>query len=242
MIPSAGAERERLAALSPNFSSHDGFNARLIDMRFESLAPYLKAAASCVELGASDGRMTRLIAEVVPDVTAVDGSETYVAAIRSELPHVHAVCSLFEDYDPGRRFDVVVLGHVLEHVEDPVAVLSRARALLRPGARALVTVPNAHSLHRQLGVAMGRLRSVTDLGEADRRIGHRRVYTRAALVADIERAGLRAQRTSGVFLKPLSNAQMERFAAPVVRGLYECGKRHPEMCAELLVVAVDGGA
>lgn len=231
-------ETARLDAITASFSSDDGLNARIIDYRFDAIAPFLTGASSCVELGCADGRMTRRLAAAVADLTAVDGALEYVEAVRASLPEITAVHSLFEHYEPGRRFDTVVLGHVLEHVADPVALLARVRGLLAPGGRALLTVPNANSIHREVGVALGILASVTELGEADVRIGHRRVYTRESLVADVHAAGLAVEHVDGVFLKPLSNGQIERdWSDELIDAFNAVGRRHPEICAELLVVA-----
>jgi len=48
-------------------------------------------------------------------------------------------------------------GHVLEHVDDPVAVLRLVKSWLKPGGRVLAAVPNARSIHRQAAVIMGLL-------------------------------------------------------------------------------------
>ena len=45
------------------------------------------------------------------------------------------------DFEPGRRYDLVLMLDLLEHVDDPGAVLRRGRELLRPGGRLVVTVP-----------------------------------------------------------------------------------------------------
>ncbi|NBR68254.1 MAG: methyltransferase domain-containing protein, partial [Actinobacteria bacterium] len=49
------------------------------------------------------------------------------------------------------------MGHVLEHVLDPLDAVQRAYAWLRPGGMVLAAVPNARSLHRQAAVSMGLL-------------------------------------------------------------------------------------
>lgn len=51
---------------------------------------------------------------------------------------------------PDGHFDAVVLWHVLEHLEDPAAVLDRAHRILRPGGVLMVGVPNFASPEARL--------------------------------------------------------------------------------------------
>lgn len=46
------------------------------------------------------------------------------------------------DADLGERFDRVFMGDVIEHVNDPVALLNFAKRHLRPGGAILATTPN----------------------------------------------------------------------------------------------------
>jgi SAM-dependent methyltransferase len=46
----------------------------------------------------------------------------------------------------GRRFDVIVLSHVIEHLADPMRTLTQLNSLLAQGGRLLITTPNARSL------------------------------------------------------------------------------------------------
>ncbi len=49
-------------------------------------------------------------------------------------------------------FDVVTMNHVIEHVFDPVALLSEVHRILRPGGRLVIVTPNAGSMgHRIFG-------------------------------------------------------------------------------------------
>lgn len=70
-------------------------------------------------------------------------------------------------------FDEVFCCDVIEHVEDDLLALQQLLSILAPGGRLILTVPAHPSL----------------FGERDRRMGHYRRYTRAALVSVFERAG-----------------------------------------------------
>jgi SAM-dependent methyltransferase len=50
----------------------------------------------------------------------------------------------------GRAFDVICLGRVLEHLENPLMVLRRLRPLLEPGGLIVINQPNLDSKHAEL--------------------------------------------------------------------------------------------
>src|SRR5262249_55933867 len=48
----------------------------------------------------------------------------------------------FDDsFQPGKRYSLILMLDVLEHMQDPVAALRRAEALLQPDGLLLLTVP-----------------------------------------------------------------------------------------------------
>jgi 2-polyprenyl-3-methyl-5-hydroxy-6-metoxy-1,4-benzoquinol methylase len=168
----------------------------------------------------------------------VDGSSTFCRELAARFPAVTVVNALFEEYAPAQPFDTVVLGHVLEHVIDPVGLLERIRGWVAPGGVLLATVPNAHSLHRQAAVLMGLLPTEDALNEADHHYGHRRVYDLAALRADFDAAGWTIATSGGYWLKPVSNAQIaEHWTPEMLAAFLELGERYPDEAAEIYVVA-----
>lgn len=232
----AGGERERLERVAESHDYGAGFNGTLIGLRFRAIRPYLGTGRRVLELGPAGGEMTRLLREVTDRLTVVDGSEAALERVRERVPDAEAVCSLFERLDLGRRFDAVLLCHVLEHVADPAAVLGAVRGCCHARTRVVVTVPNAFSLHRLLGVEMGLLADPHELNDSDRAVGHRRVYDPRSLEKDLRRAGYRVVARRGVMLKPLDNARMGSLSPEQVEGLYRLGDRFPDNCAELVAV------
>jgi 2-polyprenyl-3-methyl-5-hydroxy-6-metoxy-1,4-benzoquinol methylase len=85
------------------------------------------------------------------------------------------------------RFDAIIVADVLEHLEDPDAVLRDLVSLLDPGGFVVASIPNvAHGAVR-LALLQGRFQ-YSEVGLLDRT--HLRFFTRDTLEALFERAGL----------------------------------------------------
>ena len=55
-----------------------------------------------------------------------------------------------EDFESESRFDLVLMLNLLEHVADPIAVLTRARELLAPGGVIWLQTPNFRALDARI--------------------------------------------------------------------------------------------
>jgi len=89
--------------------------------------------------------------------------------------------------DPARKFDVIVLADVLEHMSEPLKLLREAAAHLDHDGRILVSVPNAVHWSMRAQVAMGKF-DYTNKGILDR--GHLRFFTKASAARLCKEAGL----------------------------------------------------
>jgi 2-polyprenyl-3-methyl-5-hydroxy-6-metoxy-1,4-benzoquinol methylase len=238
--PECSAPKKReLDAYVPGYTS---FNDWLIRRRYQELAKHFVGNA-CLELGSSEGSGTEYLLQHFDHVVAVEGSERALDALRRKYPsdRLETIHALFEEVELGdRKFDTVVLAHVLEHVDDPIVLLVMAKRLLAPGGLLVVDVPNGDSLHRQVGVKMGLLRQRTELNDADRSIGHQRVYTPETFRQDIETAGLSVRTRGGMFIKVLSNAQTEAvFDELQLEALFSVGCDNFEIAAEIFAIATN---
>lgn len=233
----AREEVSRLSMLADDSHYGQGIYVAAADYCFRVFNRHF-VSGSCLELGPAEGLMTGRLRDVFDDLTVVDASPQFCASLRARFPSTTVVQSLFEEYKPERVFDNVVVGHVLEHVIDPISILRSIRSWMAPQARLLAAVPNAHSLHRQMAVLMGLLERENTLNDTDARMGHRRVYTMQELRDDVVAAGLSIETDGGYWLKPLSNAQIERdWTAEMVQAAMRVGERVPDVAAEIYVLA-----
>lgn len=230
------SEEERVENLSSFYLENQlATDRRLVGFRLKTILPWLKGSR-CLELGSGSGDSTFSLVDIFESVTVVDGSETLLDKLPAH-PKLEKAHSLFENFEPQGKFDCILADHVLEHVEDPQRILDRMKSWLAPSGNIVVGVPNGNSLHRLAGVTMGLLSSQFDLNERDHILGHRRVYSFESLIRELEGRGLRIIHTGGVFLKCLSNNQMESsFSEEMISGFYELGKDFPEIAAEIFAV------
>jgi 2-polyprenyl-3-methyl-5-hydroxy-6-metoxy-1,4-benzoquinol methylase len=193
-----------------------------------------------LELGPAEGVMTELLAPLGIRMTVVEASALFCENLRQRFPQIRVTQALFEEFEPEELFDNIVMGHVLEHVHDPVEILTRARRWLKPGGCIFAAVPNARSLHRQAAVIMGLLSREDELNELDRHHGHRRVFNPESFRNAFTQAGLRVDIFGGYFLKPISNGQIESSWTPaMVHAFMQLGERYPDIAGEIYLLASD---
>lgn len=206
--------------------------------RILALAP---GAGSLLELGLGHGFSTPHFARAVPRHLVLEGSPGVIAQFRD----AHPACSAeirecyFEDFDTDERFDVIVMGFVLEHVEDPGMILSRYRRFLVPGGKLFAAVPNMASMNRRLGHLAGLLPDLAQLSSNDVLLGHKRYFSVESFTAQLRGAGYEVNRVEGIYLKPLTTAQMVSLELPtnIIDALCQLGVDYPELCCGILAEA-----
>ncbi len=123
-------------------------------------------------------------------VVGVDLSEPSIRKAKTRLAEAYVADVTKPEQYPfqaGRRFDVVMFSDVLEHLYDPLEVLTRHYPLLAPGGKVLISLPNIAIWNVRLALLAGRF-EYQDTGTLDRT--HVRFFTRRTFRQFEREAGL----------------------------------------------------
>ena len=200
---------------------------------------YLSSGKRILEMGPAEGTMTDLLVRDGYRPDLLEGSKEFADLLRRRFSDLQVHCRLFEEFECKTQYDIIILGHVLEHVADPAAILRTIRDWLVPETGLVLTsVPNSRSLHRQAAVIMGLLPFEEAMSEKDFHHGHRRVYNPEVFRKDFHSAGYAIEFFGGYWIKPLSDGQLElQWTPEMIEAFMKLGERYPDIAAELVVVA-----
>jgi len=179
-----------------------------------------------LDLGCGDGRFLALMRAAGWDVTGID---TDLAAVKNarELGIPVVAGNIADAAFPEASFDAVTLSHVIEHVHDPVGLLSACRRVVKPGGQVVIVTPNIKSFgHKKFGSCWRGL-------EPPR---HLHIFSLAALHICCERAGLQLQmlrtsaRSAGLLWEESRAIRRRTESLPVEHGI---GLRIRRVCFNL---------
>lgn len=184
-----------------------------------------------LELGIGHGITLDGIRENFDRVVVLEGASEMVRQYKGRYDNVEVILTYFEDFETDEKFDQIGLCAVLEHVDDPVAILRKFAGFLAPDGRMFVGVPSASSLHRLLAQRAGMLNDLRKLSDVDRAFGHKRSCTYDDWKSLIEQAGMRIEKAAGLAFKPFALGQLTALnLTPAVKdAMDEFAEDYPEL-------------
>ncbi len=207
---------------------------KILAMVVGQIMPWIKGP-DVLEMGFGDDAWTTSVIKKFGKSSIVDASEILLNQAKNKYgKKITTFNNLFEDFKPAVKFDSVIASFILEHVDNPVNIMKKARAWIKPGGQMIVIVPNANSYHRRVAVKMNLHKKISDIGSTDKQMGHRRVYTVSSMEKDITAAGLKVKKKNGFFLKFLPQGMMTGFSDDLLLGFMKLGEEAPmEECATI---------
>jgi 2-polyprenyl-3-methyl-5-hydroxy-6-metoxy-1,4-benzoquinol methylase len=213
----------------------------------KSFEPFFKDG-SALELGSFKGDFTKRLLPHFKDITCVEASDEAIALAEKQLGNkITFVNSLFETVQLPKKYDNIVLTHVLEHIDDAVGLLKRINnEWLSDTGRFFLVCPNANAPSRQIAVKMGLISHNSAITPAEQEHGHRITYTLDTLERDARAAGLKVVYRTGIFFKALANFQWDRLlgtdiiSPAYLQGCYDLGQQYPDLCSSIFLMCEKG--
>lgn len=213
----------------------------------KSFKPFFKKG-NILELGCYHGSFTKRLEEYFDDITCVEASDEAIIEAKKILGgDVKIYNSLFEKVKLPKKYENIVMTHVLEHIDNPVAVLKRVNDdWLSDHGRFFLVCPNANAPSRQIAVKMGLISHNSAVTTAEEAHGHRITYTLDTLERDAKKAGLKIVHRSGIFFKALANFQWDKLlntdiiSKEYLNGCYELGQQYPDLCSSIFLLCEKG--
>jgi len=113
--------------------------------QFKYLQPFLKGT-TMFEIGPGEGFMLELFEKKNFHVFGMEASKENLQIINSKLNKGEIQIGFAEDISKiNKKFDVIILSHVLEHLVDCRKVLLKIKNLLKDGGIFFIEVPNCES-------------------------------------------------------------------------------------------------
>lgn len=217
---------------------------------FDVMHPYMIKSfepffvrGNCLELGSYKGDFTKKLTPYFNEITCIEASSEAVAIAKKELGEkVKLINDLFENTVLSNKYDNIIITHVLEHIDNPILVLTKIKDWLSDNGRVLIVCPNANAPSRQIATFMGIVSHNAAVTEAEHQHGHRITYTFDTLEKDVREAGLKVIHRSGIFFKAFANFQWDKLlntdiiSHQYLDGCYELGKKYPDLCSSIFLV------
>ncbi len=199
----------------------------------------LLKGASCLELGIGHGYTTNTFSKHFRNYVVIEGSAKMIERFNEMHPNTNIAIELayFEDFDTSNKYDVILMGYVLEHVENPEFILRKFKNYLKQNGALYVVVPNGSALNRRFGLKAGYIKSLDEMSDFDYVCGHKRTFTYESITELVERCQFRINKIEGIFLKCMATSQMIELKLPdkIIDAMCKVGVEYPELCACILL-------
>jgi SAM-dependent methyltransferase len=112
--------------------------------RYQIINKIISKKGRVVEIGSSTGVFLKLFKDQGWDVLGVEPSGSYKEAVKKGIDVIN---KSFEEANlPKNKYDLVILNHTLEHMDNPLTVLKEINLILKKGGMVFIDVPNFGSL------------------------------------------------------------------------------------------------
>lgn len=223
-------------------------NALILEHYASHIVNYITSVnpKNALSLGIGHGVVSRILSKKLQythaNYTLLEGSKDIINEFNFnniDSPEINIIHTYFENFTSTEKFDLIEMGFILEHVDDPLEILVKYRNLLSENGSIFIGVPNAKSLHRLIGFEAGLVDDLYHLTEYDLSLGHQRYFDLDLLLELLKNANLTACQTKGLFLKPITTSQIRKleWQDDIIDALLKIGDENPGISNAIMIEA-----
>jgi len=192
-----------------------------------------------LELGCSTGLSTFLLSQLDIYLTVVEGSKINIEKSNENFEfnkNVKFINTLWEDFESKEKFTDILLVDSFQLLENKKQLLKKYQNLLTAEGRFHLIFPNSNSLHRQIGVEMGLIESLTEQSDMDKLVNSNQTLdwnSSRNLLTNFE---FEIEKEIPILLKPLDNKSMLTLAEDQINAYFLIAKKYKDICSHMYFV------
>jgi SAM-dependent methyltransferase len=119
----------------------------LFKKEMDYIGQFDKLKTAVLDIGSGMGTFLYVARQYYPEAVGLDVSEKMAAFVEKQLG-VKVYLQQFQNFNYSKKFSLIHMSHVLEHIPNPNEWLQKARSLLEKNGILVINVPNKFSWGR----------------------------------------------------------------------------------------------
>jgi len=119
---------------------------RVAKRRWGQLERFLNKDSELLDLGSGGGEFVYLMRSLGIDAIGIEPNEGYAGYAKNDLGLPIQEGFISDQLNIDRQFDVITMFHVMEHLQDPVAMVGLLAKHLKEGGQLIIEVPNLETI------------------------------------------------------------------------------------------------
>jgi len=198
-----------------------------------------KNIKNVLEVGCFEGGMTRHLNKYFKNVDIIEPATDCISKMKSLGYKNKFINNILQNYNTNVKYDLIIISHTLEHIEDRISALNKAESLLSPNGYLYVVVPNGTSISRLIAHKLKILPYPCCVTKGEKEHGHFITYDLFSLERDARKTKLEIIDKGGIILKIFGNAQYDKALKHKIiddnflNACYELGNERPLDCSSI---------
>jgi 2-polyprenyl-3-methyl-5-hydroxy-6-metoxy-1,4-benzoquinol methylase len=199
--------------------------------------------SNVLEVGCFEGSMTKILSKKFNLVDVLEPSIKCINKLKDNFHNVTFINKLLQEYDTDKKYDLIIISHTLEHIENQVDALKKLKSLVKENGYLYVIVPNGTSISRLIAHKLNIVEYPCCVTPGEKEHGHFITYDLYTFERHFREANINNIKLGGIVLKIFGNIQYDNafkhniINEDFIEACYKLGKERPMDCASIYCLA-----